>query len=253
MKNESAYAKHFLPLIKRIKKAHPGQPPQERDPISQLVLGFLQWESTSKAADQAYKKLADVMVDHNDLRVSHPHEVVAAIGPSYPQAEERAHRMLQSLQEIYIREHVVALDSLANKPKKDVRAYLDSLPGMAGYVSAQVTLLCFGGHAVPVDETLVKLLEKHSAVDPDATLEQAHSFIERQIRASESVEAHMALRAWVDAGTRRLTPRSNTQAKATKKTTKASRSGATAKKKKTTKKTTAAKATKKKKKTTKKR
>ena len=201
MKNESAYSKKFSALLRRIKKSvGETDAPPELDPIGRLMLGFLQWESNTGQARAAYGRLTSVMVDYNDLRVSHPQEIALLLGPRYPLVRERSHGLLNVLQEVYFREHEVTMDRLVGKPKKEVRAYLDSLPGMVQYVSAQVTLLSFGGHAVPVDEALAGRLRDEGVVDPQATVEQIGSFLERQIRASDSAQAHGLLRAWVDAG-----------------------------------------------------
>ena len=70
---------------------------------------------------------------------------------------------------------------------------------MVPYVSAQVLLLAFGGHAVPVDESLAALLRDEQVVPPDATVEAIQSFLERQIKASKSLESHALLQAWSDA------------------------------------------------------
>ena len=172
--------------------------PTEIDPIGQLILGLLEWESTHANAKSVFDRLLERMVDYNDLRVSHPHEIKAILGHRYPKADDRIDRIRRTLQEIYVRQHAVHLDGLARKSKKEIRSYLDSLPGMPPYVAAQMTVLCFGGHAVPVDEVLVNLLRQEKAIDSEATIEQVESFLERHIRASEAVKTHASLRAWAD-------------------------------------------------------
>lgn len=208
MKNESSYAKKFTPLFRRMKKSLAVElSSQPLDPISQLILGFLQWDATSQAAATAFQKLMDRMVDHNDLRVSHPQEIQAIIGLRYPKAEERTRRLLMALQEIYVRQRAVSLDILAPMTKKQVRAYLDGLPAMPPYVAAQLTLLSFGGHAVPVDDALLQLLLREGVIEPDATVEEVEAFLDRRIRAGDAVEAHAILRAWVDSEFRNLSGR----------------------------------------------
>ena len=204
MKNTSTYARRFASLYRRIRTKHAAEPDGPASSIIQLVISFLEWNASRKAAETACQRLMSRMVDINDLRVSHPHEVVALLGPRYLQVEERTQRLLEALQEIFQREQTVTLDMLATRSKKEVRAYLDSLPGVPPYVAAQVTLVCFEGHAVPVDDRLAELLRAGEIVDPQATVEQIESFLERQIRAEKAPEAHAALRAWVDAGTRRV-------------------------------------------------
>lgn len=220
MKNESSFAKKFAPLFRKLKKSIDAQPADPLDPIGQLVLSFLQWNATTKAAQTAFDQLMHVTVDYNDLRVSHAQEIIAVLGARYPNAQDRAQRLLKALQEIYLRERAMQLDTLAKKPKKEVRAYLDTLPGVPPYVAAQVTLLCFGGHAVPVDDILAQRLRSELVVDPEASIEQIQSYLERQIRANEGPQAHAILRSWIDTSPRRAGAAGPKTKKKSKKTAK---------------------------------
>ncbi|MEX0774075.1 MAG: hypothetical protein WD042_00025 [Phycisphaeraceae bacterium] len=199
MKNAATHAKRFDSLIKPVRKQVPELPAAPgADPVTQLVIGFLEWNASRAAAETALAKLMHVLVDNNDLRVSHPHEVIALIGERYPRADERAARLHDVLQSIFDRQHLVSLDTLKDKSKKDVRAYLDSLPGIVPYVSAQTALLGFGVHAIPVDDAMLALLEDQGAVEEGATVIEAESFLEKHVKAGEAVEVHHAMRAWAD-------------------------------------------------------
>ena len=204
MKNESTYAKKFATLFRKIKSAtKTAEPAPQRDPIVQLVLGFLTWNTTRRQAEEAYDRIMPEMVDHNDLRVTHAHVIADLLGDGYEQAGERASRLRETLHEIYRREHAVSLDSLTAMTKKQARNYLDTLPGMTPYVAAQMLLTCFGGHAVPVDDRLADLLRDEDAVDPEATVEQIEAFLERQIKSGDGPAAHAHLQAWADSKRRR--------------------------------------------------
>ena len=220
MKNESSFAKKFAPLFRKLKKSSDAQPADPLDPIGQLVLSFLQWNATTKTAQTAFDKLMRVMVDYNDLRVSHAQEIITVLGERYPNAQDRTERLLKALQEIYLRERAMSLDMLLKKPKKEVRTYLDTLPGVPPYVAAQVTLLCFGGHAVPVDELLAQRLRSELVVDPEASIEQIQSYLERQIRANEGLQAHAIFRSWIDTSPRRTEFKTPKSKKKTSKTAK---------------------------------
>jgi endonuclease III len=208
------------------------------DPVTQLVLAFLEWNASPKQAAQAYGKLMTVMVDINDLRVSHPNEVVAIIGERYPKAVERAHRLRDTLQDIFIREHAVSLEGLVKRPKREVANYLNTLRNIVPYAASQVFLLCFEGHAIPVDENLLRLLQQEGAADPEATLEQIQSSIERGVKAVDALAVHAIFRAWIDSVPLQRVPtpardgngRANRSGKAIKPTTSAPKAAAKPKK-----------------------
>ena len=222
MKNDSNHAKKLATLLRKLKSKHKAEPAEPLDPIGQLIMSFLQWNATTKQAAAAYNRLTDAMVDHNELRVSYYHQVAELLGERYPNLEERCMRLRESLQDVFKREHGVNLDRLTGMPKREVRAYLDTLGGIPPYVAAQVTLLCFGGHAMPVDENLRDRLVAEDAADPDATVAEIESFMLRHIKAADAPTAHANLRAWADTpGRRRTAP---TAAKTTKKSTSKKRS-----------------------------
>lgn len=192
------------------------------NPVAQLIFASLEWEATRAQAEAAYTRLMAEMVDYNDVRVTHAHDLVRILGPDYPLVHERIERLNDVLQEIFRREHATSLDNLENLNKKQARTYLDTLPGMTPYVAAQVMLVCLGAHAVPVDQTLTDLLKAEDAVDEDASLPDAVSFVERQFKAGQGLEAHLLLRAWVDAGPKRVStaPKTRKRAAAPKKAAK---------------------------------
>lgn len=203
-RSRSAYGQKFTTLLNKIKRAHRAEMPDPRDPITELIVGFLEWNASRRMARSALNRIEDAVVDHNDLRVSHEDEIVAMIGENYPHVIERVARLHESLQEIFIREHTLALDSLNDRSKKDTRIYLESLPGIPPYVAAHVTLRCFDGHAIPVDDRLAELLRREQVVDPDAKVEEITGFLERYIRADNAIQSYAALKAWSDAGAKKL-------------------------------------------------
>lgn len=197
VKNAAAHVRKLSALLKQLQKL-PMEPWQALDPISQVVMGFLEWNATARSAQAAYGRLMQELVDHNDLRVSHVREVVALIGPKYPRVEERAARLHDVLQAIYEREHAMTLAGLEKRSRRDVRQYLDSLPGMVPYVAAQVSLCCFGAGGMPVDDIILGHLQAQGIVEPATTVIQAEHFLEKHIESSEAVEMHRRLRAWAD-------------------------------------------------------
>jgi len=138
------------------------------------------------------------MVDYNDLRVSRPTDIAAFLGPRYPQVEERAARLRDTLQAIYVREHATSLEPLQGRPGKELRNYLESLPGITPYVTAYTLLWGFKQPAMPVDERLVELLKPLDIAEDGSTCDTVASFLERSVKHEDIREAHLKLQNWAD-------------------------------------------------------
>lgn len=221
MKNETIFAKKFAALLKTIRsEVETPQVTTPSDPVTQLVLAFLEWNASRKLAAEAYDKLMSQLVDNNDLRVSHQAEIINIIGPKYPQAEERIARMHESLQEVYVREHSMNINHLTDKPKKLVRQYFDTLPGMLQFASAYVTLASYQGHAFPVDDRTLELLKLDGGIDPTASTEDTEAFLCKNIKTEQTFETFLLIQAWSESNTQRL---AQAQAKAAKEAEKADR------------------------------
>ena len=226
MKNESSYGKKFELLLKKIRQRHRVELP-ELSPVDQLIVGFLEWNATARLAAKAHEQLMAELVDNNDLRVSLPQELLALIGVKYPQGDERVLRLREVLNAVYVREHAMSLDSLAGKPKKQIRTYVEGLPGITQYVAAQLMLLAFGVHAIPVDDHIAELLRAEETVDPKASVQEVAQFLERRVKAGDAAEVHRMLRIWTDGRMRRSAaaraPRKKTARKKATVRTRASR------------------------------
>lgn len=200
MKNATQCAKKLNALLKKLPDAQTPELPDGDDPIGVLVLSFLMWESTTAKAVAAYKNIIEHVVDHNDLRVCMPQEIVELIGQRYPRALDRSQRLRAVLRDIYSREHTVSLERLDSLGKREVRKYIESLEGIVPYVAARLALLSFQAHAVPVDDQLRTQLIDAGAADTSAENDDLSTWLERQVKASDAVETHHALQAWVDSG-----------------------------------------------------
>ncbi|MFG0328369.1 MAG: hypothetical protein ACF8PN_00585 [Phycisphaerales bacterium] len=210
MRNSKDYAPRLTSLLAQLRDEFDIPEPAELDPVAQLVSGFLMWESSSHKADTAFERLQSSVVDFNELRVCLPEEIVEIIGERYPRSRDRATRLRASLRDLYDREHRVSLERVLELSHRDARAYLESLDGMAPYVAAQVLLFSKGAHAIPVDDQLVRQLRNEEIIDPDASLEEVQTWLERQIKAVEARDAHLLLQGWVEESRTRRRPSGST-------------------------------------------
>jgi hypothetical protein len=192
------HAKKLASLLKTLKGAYDPEPAEPRTPMEEFVMSFLMWEATRAKAELAIKRVLSGIVDINELRVCRPADIVAMLGKQYPLVEERAQRMKAALHEIFLREYAVSLDKPIAMNKRDGRKYIETLEGMTPYVAARVTLVCLGGHAVPLDRKLLAQLVEAGVLEPDTDETKAQGILERHIMANESSECHALLQAWSD-------------------------------------------------------
>ncbi|MGB1125444.1 MAG: hypothetical protein ACPG4Q_09575 [Phycisphaeraceae bacterium] len=190
--------KAFAAVLKKATSKWSGEEADELEPIAELVFSFLMWNATARQADTAFGKIMAQVVDLNELRVSLTNEIIEMVGVRYPDAQSRIIRMLQSMMEIFDREHDYKMGSLAAKNKREQREYLDTLPGMTPFVAARVALLAFGAHAMPVDDRLLTLLVKAGVFEPGTSAVDAESWLTRQIKAGDAMDAYLALQEWAD-------------------------------------------------------
>jgi endonuclease III len=233
LSKENHNPKALASLLKKLKDKEPFPP---RSPVEQLVVSFLNWETSRRQAEQAFERIMQEVVDINELRVSLETEILAALGEDYPLAKQRVLRMREALNEVYRREHDVQMKSVAAKGKKEQRTYLETLPATPPFVVSQVLLVSFGGHAVPVDHKLTALLIREGVLDADTSIEDAEAFLLRNIKADDALDAHLKLQGWADESrlsptihdplasrTDSVTPAARRTTKRTKKTTKLSK------------------------------
>ena len=107
--------------------------------------------------------------DWNEVRVSTVQEVADALG-GLPGAGDRAKRIVDFLQEHFERTYSFDLEDLEKKglkqAAKQLARYKDK--GVTDFVVAWVTQRSLGGHAVPLDEPTLRVLNRLGVIDADA-------------------------------------------------------------------------------------
>jgi hypothetical protein len=182
--------------------AEPADPWQEGRPEScdpllwHLVFSFMAWEAGTGCAVAANRCLHEAIVDYNELRVCLVDEVVSILGPSYPRVRDRAIRLRAVLGDIFRREQCVQLSHIPALGRREARIYIETLEGMAPFVSGRLALLSLDAHAFPLDERLQGALLEVEALPPDLDVIDAAAWLERQVRAGEAAAAYMLLEAW---------------------------------------------------------
>jgi len=201
LKNSRKYAGRFRGLIADLCEKFEIPDPEQVDPVTRLVSGFLMWEASSLRADEALRKINDTFVDHNELRACLPGELVEMIGRRYPIAQERCERLIASLNSIYQRQDQLTLDHLNACNENNVKAYLRSLDGMTPYVFGQIALLNFNIPVLPVDRQLREALAEDEIIDQRLNETDLQLWYSEKISpdgCQTVIDAHFLLQGWVE-------------------------------------------------------
>jgi len=212
MKNAAQYEKKIKKLLSGARKA-PVDRAGECDVLTVLVRSVLEADATAAQAARAFGTLQKEFVDFNELRVSQPREIGEYLGKNYPFARRKAESLTRVLNGIFYRNNDLCTEYMAAMPKRELRRHLLEL-GLGVYEAACVVLMCFGGHAVPVDRDLTECLEMNGLVAPGSELLDVQGFLERVIAQKDALTAHAFFRKYVDRHAKALARKRRAEAEA---------------------------------------
>jgi endonuclease-3 len=149
-----------------LKKWHDPAEPEPRPVLEQFLYGILREGATRKMADRAFHNLREMFFDWNEVRVSSVREVEDALG-NLPEAEVRAERVINFLQEVFEQEFCFDLESLHKKGMKEAARHLAKYQAANDYTVAWVVQNSLGGHAVPLDLPTLRAARRLGLIDGD--------------------------------------------------------------------------------------
>lgn len=189
MKNGTVYATRVKKVFASQRQAAPKPDIPDADcPLRRLGIGILGVGCAESTATRAIDRLLNVMVDWNEVRVSSAREVDAATGGTVPDGVARCQQLIDALNAIYDRENSLSLDGLRGMGVREARQYLEGLNGVDEFAVASVVLWSLGGHAIPVNDRLLKALHDVDLVHPAASRSEVQAFLERNISAADARE-----------------------------------------------------------------
>ena len=160
--------------------------PESRPVLEQFLYAICREGVTREQADRAYKSLQEKFFDWNEIRVSSTRELVEALD-DLPEAEIRAQRLIDFLQEVFETTFSFDLESLQKKGLKQAAKQLARYQAANDYAVAQVTQTSLGGHAVPLDPPSMRILRRLGLLEADnGDMEALRASIEHQIPKSRS-------------------------------------------------------------------
>jgi endonuclease-3 len=155
--------------------------PEPRPVLEQFLYAVCREGVTRELADQAYRNLQERFFDWNEVRVSSARELAEAL-EGLPDAESRAQRLIDFLQEVFETTFSFDLESLQKKGVKLAAKQLSRYQAANDYAVALVTRESLGGHAIPLDAPSTRVLRRLGLLDGDgADLEALRGSIEHQV------------------------------------------------------------------------
>jgi len=155
--------------------------PEPRPVLEQFLYAICREGVTRELADQAYRSLQERFFDWNEVRVSSTRELAEAL-EGLPDAEARAQRLIDFLQEVFETTFSFDLESLQKKGVKQAGKQLSRYQAANDYAVALVTRESLGGHAIPLDGPSTRVLRRLGLLEGGVhDMEALRGSIEHQV------------------------------------------------------------------------
>ena len=171
------------------------KPVEARPILEQFIYAILRENATRESADLAFNSLVERFFDWNEVRVSSTLEIVEALDGILADAETRAQRIVDFLQEIFETTYSFDLEPLLEvlqkKGLKQAAKQLSRYQAASDYVVAFVIQHSLNGHAMPLDGASLRTLKRMGLIDDDADPDAVRAALESQVakaKGSQFVE-----------------------------------------------------------------
>ncbi len=160
----------------------PAEPePESRPVLEQFVYAICREGVTRELAERAFRNLRERFFDWNEVRVSSTRELAEALD-CLPDAENRAQRLVDFLQEVFETTFSFDLESLQKKGVKVAAKQLARYQAANDYAVAWVIQQSLGGHAIPLDTPTLRVLRRLGLIEGEQDdLEGLRASLEHQI------------------------------------------------------------------------
>src|SRR5260370_4428927 len=140
------------------------RPPEGLGVLEQFLYALCREGTTREQGERTFQNLRERFFDWNEVRVSSLRELAEAF-EGLPDAETRAQRVVDFLQEVFETTFSFDLESLHKKGLKQAAKQLSRYQAANDYAVAWVTQKSLGGHAIPVDAPTLAILRRLGLVD----------------------------------------------------------------------------------------
>ncbi len=179
-------------LFTTLGKNGKAKPLDARPVLEQFIYAILRENSTRESADQAFASLQEHFFDWNEVRVSSTLEIVEALDGIVADAETRAQRVVDFLQEIFETTYSFDLEPLLEvlqkKGLKQASKQLLRYQAANDYAVTWVMQQSLGGHTIPLDAAAVRALKRMGLAEETNDLESLRLSIEHQVPKAKGLQ-----------------------------------------------------------------
>jgi endonuclease III len=154
--------------------------------LDHLLFGVVQEEAAPSLALAAYKNLISSFHNFNEIRVSQPAELAAAL-EGVPDALTKGKRIVDVLQFVFETTYGFDLESMKKKPIKQAQKQLSKIPGTTKFAVAAVVLRTLSGSGMPLDERTRATFRKLGMLAAETNVEEAAAALEAAFPAEAGV------------------------------------------------------------------
>ncbi len=144
---QKTVAKHFTPVAA----------PEDRTVLEHLFYACCLEDAPYEAADEAFHRLQESFFDWNEIRVTTLSELRETLH-NLPDPTAAAMRIKKNLQSLFETRYSFDLQDMIKMNQGKAVQELEKLAGMTKFVLAYVTQNALGGHAIPVSDSIMKVL-----------------------------------------------------------------------------------------------
>ena len=140
--------------------------PESLPVLEQFLYAVCREGTTREEADRAFNNLRERFFDWNEVRVSSQRELGEAFD-DVPDGDVRGQRVVNFLQEVFETTYSFDLEGLHKKGLKQAAKQLQRYQAANDFAVAWVILHSLGGHAVPLDTQVLRVLRRLGLIDDD--------------------------------------------------------------------------------------
>lgn len=166
-------------VLAQVRKAP--EAPAPRGVLEEVIFAICRDGATTEQAETAFQKLKGAFFDWNEVRVSSYREIEDALD-LLPGAEEKAHRILLFLQEVFEIHVCFDLDKLLKEGLKQAVKKLLRFKAASDFVCAWVSQRSLAGHAIPLDAPALRCGQRLGLIeDSFADVESVRASLEHHV------------------------------------------------------------------------